>query len=178
MYMPSDIKQQGLTLVELMMVIVIAGILLSLSFVMMTSSVDNSRLQSATEAFYYDMLQARNHAVTNSKSVYVNVTTGATWCYGLSDVTSCDCNTDACALNSQKLVTSSTEYPNVSVASSNIDSEFVFEPIQGEVASGINTSPAVFTFTSTTSNNTSQVNITSSGQVTSCSNSLEGYTAC
>lgn len=171
-------QQSGLSLIELMLVITISGILLSLTFVMMTGSVDNNRLRGATEAFYMDLLHAQNHAVNNSSSVYVNVTTGSNWCYGVDSNTACDCNTDACTLNGEKYTTSVGEYPNISLASTNVNGEFVFEPIHGEVSSGITSSPAVFTFSSTGSSNTVKVNVTSSGQVTTCSDDLGGYATC
>lgn len=170
--------QSGLSLVELMVVVVIAGILLSLAFVMMTGSVDNSRLRGATDAFYMDLLHAQNHAVNNSGSVFVNVTTGVNWCYGVDSNTACDCNTNNCALNSEKLNTSSSQYQNITLASSNVENEFVFEPVHGEVSTGITTSPAVFTFTATSSGNATKVSISSSGQVSSCSDSLGEYAAC
>lgn len=171
-------QQSGLSLVELMAVVAIAGILLSLAFVMMTGSVDNSRLRGATDAFYMNLLQAQNHAVNSSSSVYFNVTTGVTWCSAAASNTGCNCNTDSCTLNSEQVAVASTEYPNVTLASSNVSDEFIFEPVHGEVSTGITASPAVFTFTGVSSGNTTQVNISSSGQVATCSDSLEGYATC
>lgn len=169
-------RQTGFSLIELMVTLVIGGILISTALFMLSESVTNARLRSATEAMYADLLYAQTHATSVSRNVYVKISSGANWCYGLSITSGCDCSASSCVINSQLRTNTATDYPNVSLATSNFSNELLFESTRGNVSSGITTSPASFTFTADGDSSIVQVN--DSGVVSYCSDDLAGYPSC
>jgi prepilin-type N-terminal cleavage/methylation domain-containing protein len=173
----TNSRSQGFTLVELLMVIAIGGILLTVAVFTLQTSVDNARLRGATEALQGDLQYAQNLAINNNQPVYVTLTTGANWCYALSDTSGCDCSSTICTVNGVQQANDANSYTNVNLTSGNISGELKFENVHGSVETGISSSPATFTLTSVSSK-TSKIYLTQQGKVDACSNDLTGYIAC
>lgn len=171
--------QKGISLIGLMVAVSIIGILVSVAMVSMSGTTDKARLHSATEKLYSDLVHAQTHAINGENSVYVAFTTGANWCYKLSYNTGCDCTNSSPSCTTGNVVDSNdyNNYTNISLSSSGSDSEINFEPVQGEVASGVTTSPATYTFTNT-NNEQAHVLVSETGRISTCSNDLEGYAEC
>ena len=100
-------KKQGLgfTLTELMVVIAITGIIGAMAAPSFVNMIQRAQLATAAEAFNADYQYAKMQSVKQNKSVYLAFTgTGATWCYGISNTSGCDCtitdttNASACTL--------------------------------------------------------------------------------
>lgn len=89
-------RQQGLTLLELLITMVIFAIIISVAVPSMSSFQDNQKLIGAAEQVYAHLQQARSEAVASNVTGYANfaVDAGAgtsSWEYGVSTVTSlCD----------------------------------------------------------------------------------------
>lgn len=90
----STESQQGVTLIEMMIVIVIIAITLATSVSLFSKVIERNRLKSAAESLKSDLQLARLTAVKMSDQVILTKTTGnnGAWCYGFnSGTTACDC---------------------------------------------------------------------------------------
>lgn len=170
-------KPNGFTMIELLLTMTIGGILITIALLSMSSRVDDSRLRGAAESFYGGLLHAQNTAVNHGANTYVDVNTGNSWCYALSDASGCDCASQSCTVNNQQHKSIASNYNNVSLSSTNHSGELTFESINGAVSTGISSSPATFTFTAN-NNKTAQVSLTSQGKVNICSSDLGEYGEC
>lgn len=132
-------SNSGVTLIELMIVIVIAAILMALAIPGFRDTIDRNRLKGATETIYSGMQFAKSEAIKRNVPIRVNFTTsngGATWCYGLIENADCDCSDDAplCQIDGiKKVVTGSSDYPGTVVTPS---ANFSFDNVRGTVNSG------------------------------------------
>ena len=75
--------QTGFTLIELMMVLIIAGILASVGLPYMRDSLLNSRVRTAASDAHLSLLMARSEAIKRNRNVNIN-RTGADWANGWS----------------------------------------------------------------------------------------------
>ncbi len=129
------IKQLGMSLIEILAVIIlilIIGILLAPSYV---SYVTDNRLISAAEALNEQVKLARLTAIERNQSVTLSFTTGSNWCFGISTGTSlCNCTPPSTACNLSSA--SSTQFPDVStlsIASGFAAYKTTFSPARGSV---------------------------------------------
>ncbi len=88
--------QSGFTLVELMVVIAIAGILSSIAVPAYQGLIERNRLKEVVEGFKSDLMFAKTEAIKLSQNIVISRSSGNTgaWCYGLNIDSSCDCNED------------------------------------------------------------------------------------
>lgn len=134
---------RGVTLIELMIVIVITAVLLTLAIPAFQDTIDRNRLKAVTDTLYGDFQFAKTEAIKRNENIVIDFTTsngGATWCYGLKpSATSCNCNqtsvsaADACVIDNVLKVVKSTDYSSVSVTPS---ADFSFGNVRGTVNSG------------------------------------------
>jgi prepilin-type N-terminal cleavage/methylation domain-containing protein len=132
---------RGVTLIELMIVIVITAVLLTLALPAFRDTIDRNRLKAVTDTLYGDFQFAKAEAIKRNESIVVDFTTsngGSTWCYGLSPA-NCNCNqtdvsaADACAIDNVLKVVKSTDYSSVSMTPT---ADFSFENVRGTVNGG------------------------------------------
>ena len=167
----------GFTLLELMVVIAIAGILASLAVPSYQKMLERNRLKEAAEALKSDMQLARTESIKRSKNVIVtrNAGNNGAWCYGFNDTTTaCDCSqasttaTDYCALKR----ISGSSYAPTNLISSSANTTFTFR--RGTA----NASNACFS----TTNYKLKVQVNNLGEVTLCVNNdataMPGYQTC
>jgi len=93
MMLSTGSKQQGINLVQLLAAILIIAILTLLITPTLTDLLGQYRLKSATEALYGDLLRARSEAIQRQTLATFVFQTGATWCYGITTASNCDCST-------------------------------------------------------------------------------------
>jgi prepilin-type N-terminal cleavage/methylation domain-containing protein len=139
--MPTYIR--GVTLIELMIVIVITAILLAISVPAFQDTIDRNRLKAVTDTIYGDLQFAKSEAIKRNQPIVVDFTgSGETWCYGfkLGSAASCNCNqsdvsqADACFIDTNVLkVVKSTDYKGVSITPS---ADFSFDNVRGTVNAG------------------------------------------
>ncbi|WP_031407015.1 Tfp pilus assembly protein FimT/FimU [Thiomonas sp. FB-Cd] len=72
-------KQRGFTLLELLVVIVIAAILFSVALPSFLSSIQGRQSVSVVSAFEQDIAWARGQAISNSPSVSMTLNADCTW---------------------------------------------------------------------------------------------------
>lgn len=132
---------RGVTLIELMIVIVITAVLLTLAIPAFQDTIDRNRLKAVTDTLYGDFQFAKTEAIKRNENIVVDFTTsngGATWCYGISSA-NCNCNqtsvsaADACVIDNVLKVVKSTDYANVSMTPS---ADFSFDNVRGTVNGG------------------------------------------
>jgi len=99
-------SQQGISLLEVLIVIAILGILAAIAAPNYRDMIERQRLKQALESLKADMQFARTEALKRSQNIVVSRRAGGngTWCYGLAvnrpGKTSCDCTqTDEAAAN-------------------------------------------------------------------------------
>lgn len=91
---------RGLTLVELVATMAIAGILLALAVPGFSRLMERKRLEAATEVLVSDLRRARSESAKRNLDVGVAFST-ADQCYGLQDDVAlpCDCTAVDCTIN-------------------------------------------------------------------------------
>lgn len=136
---------QGFTLIEVMIVVVIAGVLLTLAVPSFRETMDRNRLKAAVENLNGDLQFARSEAIKRNRPVRLVFTRsngGATWCYGMKENATCDCTvTDPtavnyCEIDDIKKVVSDADFPGVSITSVPAGSSLSFSPLRGTVIDG------------------------------------------
>lgn len=86
--------QRGVTLVEVMIVVVIIGVLAALAVPSYRDMIERNRLKQAAESLKSDMQFARTEAIKRSTDLRLTLTGTTSWCYGIDDGnTACACGT-------------------------------------------------------------------------------------
>lgn len=173
-------RLQGVTLIELMIVIVITAILAAIAVPAFQDAIDRNRLKAVTEVIYGDFQFAKFEAIKRNSPLVVDFTTsngGATWCYGMkSNATTCDCTltnaaaSNACVIDNVLKVVRSTDYSGVSMTST---ADPVFDNVRGTV------SPTSTVTLTSPKNKETRVAASTLGKITICSptgiSNIPGY---
>jgi Tfp pilus assembly protein FimT len=162
---------QGLTLMELIIVLAVTVIITLVSIPSFVSIIQKHRVKGIAESFYYDLQYARAEAIKLNSSVYVSFTTGDSWCYGIKAGSACDCTTaGSCTL---KTVSASASQLNSLSQTGYGSGNIIFEGSHG----GANASGSI-TFTIYSQSNLMTVSIGRMGFLQMCSTGIAGYTGC
>lgn len=186
--MSIKIKNAGLATLEMIITLCIVGILIAAVTPSFAHLLEGYRLKAATELLYSNLQLAKTEAIKRNKRVRLSFQTsnaGATWCYGIKEQLTCDCNVDsgpsACHLDDVPKMVRSTEFPNIHLATaiSSGSHHFTFEGIRSTTASTFGRA----TFTSTVEGLETQVIVNRLARVRLCSpvgnTNVSGYpTAC
>ncbi|WP_299179838.1 GspH/FimT family pseudopilin [uncultured Neptuniibacter sp.] len=171
-------KQQGVTLLELLITIVVLTIVATIGVPGLFDHMDKRRIDGAAHTFLSDVQYARAEALKQSETIYIEVDT-ADWCYGITDSASaatCDCSAGTgCTVNGVDHYTSSDSFPNVTFASSLAGSTITFDPVRGTIGP----SGSLF-FSSTKGTSALRVILSPLGRAKLCatSGSSWGYNEC
>lgn len=174
----------GFTLVELMAALAVAAIILTMAVPSFSAMMERNRLKAAANALYEDIRFARTMAIKNNKTIFVSVTTGDNWCYGLSDAGVCNCGTaDSCKVDGVDRVLSGSEFSGITMPTSSVTiaggTSFAFEPRRGvaQDSAGVWRNGALAL--SSSSGESIQTAVSSVGRVSQCSSNVGGYpTSC
>lgn len=138
--MPVHFKHSslGFTLVEAMVTLAVLGILASIALPAFSSMRETLRLKGSTEAVQSDLRLAKSESIKRSGNVSVTFrASGTTWCYGFSQDTACDCNTNAsCILDGVEYRWNNTVFPGITLASNVSGNRFSFQYPRGTVTAG------------------------------------------
>lgn len=186
-------KSTGLTLIELMVVVVIVGIFAAAAAPNFTSFIDKSRVKGAADDVASLIASARTGAVKRSRNVTVAVTGTAnstTWCLGGSESpapasagalmpasAACTCTTaNSCQVDGRPAVVSAADYPGVTIGA--LPAAFTFDGRLG-VLDNLAATPGV-TLTSAGGYQLT-VSVSPMGQTRVCvsaGGAISGYPAC
>jgi type IV fimbrial biogenesis protein FimT len=177
--------EAGFTLIEVMIVIVIAAVLLALAVPAFQDTIDKNRLKAVSEVLYGDFQFAQSEAIKRNQPLIVDFTIsngGATWCYGfrLGSLATCDCTlttasaANACVIDNVLKVVRSTDYFGVSMTNL---ADPIFDNVRGTV------SPTTTVTLNSQKGKETRVAVTTLGRVVICSpagtNNIPGYsTSC
>jgi type IV fimbrial biogenesis protein FimT len=130
----------GATLIELIITIGVTATLLTLVIPTLVDLIDKNRLKATTETLYSDLQFAKLEAIKRNKNIRISFTPGnggSTWCYGIKENASCDCNAESgpnlCHLDNIKKVVRNSDFPGISIRTSisTPGDRFTFEGIRG-----------------------------------------------
>lgn len=160
-----------MTVMELLVVVAIVGILASQAAPSFQDMIDKYRLRGAVDTFHDDIQLARSLAIKNNQTVFINISTGVSWCYGINLNSACVCTTAGnCAVKQ----VNSTSYTGISVESSSFATDPSFNPVRGIAT------PAGNVVFQSTQGKQAQVNLSLIGKVGICSPiaASAGYPSC
>lgn len=143
-------QSQGVTLIELMIVIVITAILAAIAVPAFQDTMDKNRLKAATENLYGDLLFAKAESIKRNQQVFmvISATSGSSsWSYYLTENDACDLtetntkDTDYCGTGDLtngrvKRSVSNADYPNVTITAKPASGKLSFSPLRGTADSG------------------------------------------
>jgi type IV fimbrial biogenesis protein FimT len=132
---------QGVTLIELMVVITIAAILLALAVPSFQEMIDRNRLKAATESVFGSMQFAKSEAIKRNERIFLIVAASTSpWQYYLTENSPClltqnnTAASDYCGIDGIPKKVSGEEYPNVSIGST--ETSYSFSPLRGTLTPG------------------------------------------
>lgn len=168
----SEIRRRhGLTLIELLVMLLIVAILALIAIPLFTSLIQTYRLTTAAEQLYTTLQYARTEAVKRNTNVYVSVTTGDTWCYGVNTGSTCTCST-AGSCNLGSVSAPGAELLTLSATGLSSNSMY-FDTVHGGASAA-----STFTFTLYGQSNLITTSVSQLGNIQTCSTGISGYTAC
>lgn len=164
-------QRKGLTLIELLVMLTIVVVLTLLSIPTFNSLIQHYRITTAAEELYASLQYARTEAVKRNTNVYVSLTTGDSWCYGINTGSTCSCSTaGSCNLGSVSAPAAQLLSLSASGLSSNA---FYFDTIHGGASNSV-----TITFTLYGQSSLITTSIGRLGNITVCSTGISGYTGC
>ena len=142
-------KGRGLTLIELVVTVLVAGILIAIAIPSFNQMFQKNRLKGAAERLAAETQLARAEALARREPITVSVTAGTNWCLGLDEgVAGCDCSVDdasdatACTLDGVLRVSRVADFEGVQVQGNDVDA--TFEPVRGMPTAAVGDWPIVF----------------------------------
>lgn len=181
---------KGFTLLEMGIVLTILVILTAVGVGAYQAFISEQYLKSAAQIFYQDLQRAQSLATSDQQTILVNVQTGNSWCYGLTDTGSaCDCTQTNCTIGGQLKVVNASAYNNLSLSANGqfvTNTQLYFDGIRGTIALSAavsNSTPPIsnssFQFQSSTNTNLKMgVTLNDLGQLKLCSINVPGFTTC
>lgn len=163
---------QAFTMIETLIALIIAAVLVIIAVPSFISYVQTNRLVGTAQQLYFALQNARSAAVKLNTTVYVSFTTGANWCYGINSGSACTCSTPSgCSLGA----VSAPNSTNTTLATSGISGGNIsFENTHGATYKSTGT----VTFTAYNGTLAMGVDISPMGDITLCSSTISGYSAC
>lgn len=167
------VRSRGFTLIEMMVTMAVAIIFVSIALPSFGGLMEKFRTRRATETMAASMLLAKSEAIkrnTPVRVVFTSSNSGATWCYGLTTATTCNCTVaNSCKLDNAESVVPSTQFRGISLANASTVPAFSFNPLRGTVNAGN------VQFKSAELGYQARVLLSGFGRVTTCSASGDGY---
>jgi len=123
-------KQSGFTLLELMITVAVLGVLAAIALPSFQSIIEHRRLAGAAENLFADLQYARSESIKRNEVIRVQVTSGASWCFGLDDDdgVACLCTSNACEIGGVVKNVTANSYPNIEMSEGGV---IEFDPRQG-----------------------------------------------
>lgn len=134
--MTSIRAPKGFTLVEMMVAIAILGILVTIAAPSFNSFFDRYRVKRAGDTVSAFLINTKSEAIKRNKTVSAVITgSGATWCVGMTEASTCDCATaGACQIDGVDRAIRSTSFKGIELNGPDTAHAFQFKPLRGTVA--------------------------------------------
>ncbi len=173
MIKPQDFSStrymSGVTIIEIMIVVVILGILATIAVPSYNDSIDKQRLKSAAEATLADIRWARSESIKRNVQVRTTFSTGANWSFTVIP----DTNEDGSFSESSIRTANNDDYSTISLSNAAFAggvSYSTFDPVRGtSLNNGSLTLTSARGFTAT-------ITISTLGRTRICG--FGGYEAC
>lgn len=164
-------RRKGITLIELLVMLAIVTILSLLSIPLYKDLSEYYRITTAVQQLHSILEYARTEAVKRNTSVYVSVTTGDSWCYGVNTGSACTCTT----ASSCNLGAVSAPAPQLLTLSATglSSSAFYFDNIHAGASNTV-----TLTYTLYGQSSLITTTISRMGSISTCSTGISGYTSC
>lgn len=164
-------QRNGITLIELLVMLAVILISTLLAIPSFTSIIQHYRITTAADELYAALQLARTEAVKRNTSVYISLTTGDTWCYGINTGSTCSCSTaGSCNLGS----VSAPAAQLLSLSATGLTSNsFYFDNTHGGASNSV-----TITFTLYGQSSLITTSVSRLGNIQTCSTGITGYTAC
>jgi Tfp pilus assembly protein FimT len=127
-------NQQGVSLIEVLVVAAITMFLIAIGGPSVVESLNRAQVKSVSQETYFLFKQARSQALASSVDISLDFETGSNWCIGMSDSGLCDCTTlNSCSVNGLESVISQDDFDVTSMDSAMFgnDTEVVFDGQRG-----------------------------------------------
>lgn len=172
------LNQAGFTIIELMVVVVVAAVLLTLAVPSFREMIARNRLEGVTSEFVTDLQYARSEAVARNANVGL-ITGVAGTCYTIYQEANpvagaCNCaNTPACTGGPAEIKTVSFSGTGISAT---VSTTFLFEPVRG----GLTGATTQADLSSAAGVGQLRADVLAVGRVKACSPSgtFRGYPSC
>lgn len=169
----SQYKQNGITLVEILVVLAMLAILTAVLTPSMDTYFNQANVKGAAEALYGDVNLARTIATKSTDTVTITFVSGTSWCYGLSSgAITCACDSAPSSTNCNLGLTTATNFKNTALAVTNATT--TFSTSRGTTISNT----AIFSATNPTQSATVTVSAMGVPSICSTGASVGGYPAC
>ncbi len=166
---------QGLTLIELLMVLTVAAILAAAAVPAFLDLVAKQRLKGAAETLYGHLQHARLMAIKENMPITVTFQDSVQrddWCYGLSDTGPCRCETGSnCYLDGGSGPTiGPKDFRGIDLRSNFHRDQVTFKPLLGAGNAG--------TVALSRGSQSILIIVSTLGRVRMCSDHISGYPPC
>lgn len=130
----------GFSLIELVVVLTVLGLLLALAVPAFSDMLHLTRLRGAEDHLKSHLRYAMTESAKRHRSISLTFKAsvdGATWCYGLSETTDCDCRVaGSCVYDGIEQVVQHTDYNGISIAPSVSGGRFAVQHKRNTVTAG------------------------------------------
>jgi prepilin-type N-terminal cleavage/methylation domain-containing protein len=165
-------QQLGFTVLELLVVLTIIAIISLLVVPSFLSFIEEFHVTSVGEDLLYNLQYARSEAIKRNTNIYVTFNTTDPWCYGINVGATCACSSAGnCTLGAFAITKTQSEVMTTKGLSGG---SIIFEGTRGATTNGA--SEIIFTIYGQTT--AMGVSVTQIGDMTMCSSTIAGYTAC
>jgi len=153
-------EQNGFTLVEAMVVILVLGVLTVIAAPSFISMIDKQRITKAAEAILSDLRWARGESIRRGQSIRITYTTGANWSYTVTIPSS----------GTAIKTVSSADFPAINLSSATFSGNIftTFNPARGTATAG--------SIGIASNSHNATITLSTLGRARICG--LEGYSPC
>lgn len=92
---PFNLRVQGFSLIEMLVVVVVLSVVLALAVPTFSNIINRDHLRNAAERLRSDLNLAKTESRRRNRNITISFTRsddGSTWCYGLTLAAACDCD--------------------------------------------------------------------------------------
>jgi type IV fimbrial biogenesis protein FimT len=141
----KGIRQRGFTMIELMTVMVIAGVLLVLALPSFNDMLERRRVEGQANEFVTDLSYAKSEAVQRNRNVLLQTDPAGTTCYTIAVMPdppagSCNCTASPRCTGGPMELKTVTLANGASVTTNTL---FTFEPVRGALTPATAASAAI-----------------------------------